>query len=48
MFQVIQPEPRGLLRGREDGRLVEQGAHTVEGASARRMQPAEAADAMEA
>jgi len=47
-FQVVQPEPRGLLGLREDRWLVEQGGDTVEGASAGRMQPAEATDAMEA
>jgi len=44
----MQPEPGGLLRLGEHGLLVKQGADTVEGASAGRMQPAEAADAMEA
>jgi len=44
----MQPEPGGLLRLGEHGGLVEQGADTVEAASAGRMQPAEAADAMEA
>jgi hypothetical protein len=37
-----------LLRLGEHGLLVEQGAHAVEGASAGRVQPTEAADAMEA
>ena len=47
-FQVMQPEPGGLLRLGEHGLLVEQGAHAVEGASAGRMPPAEATDATEA
>ena len=47
-FQVIEAEPGGLLGLRKHGGLVEQGADTVESASAGRMQPAEAADAMEA
>jgi hypothetical protein len=37
-----------LLGLREDRWLVKQGAHPVAGASAGRMQPAEATDAMEA
>jgi hypothetical protein len=47
-LQVIAAEPRGLLRLSEHGWLVKQGADTVEGASAGRMPPAEATDAMEA
>jgi hypothetical protein len=47
-FQVIEAEPRGLLGLGEHGWLLEQGADTVEGASAGRMPPAEATDAMEA
>jgi len=47
-FGVALAEPRGLLHLGEDRWLVEQGADTVESASAGRMPPAEATDAMEA
>ena len=47
-FELNFAEPGGLLGLREHGGLMKQGAHTVEGASARRMEPAEATDAMEA
>jgi hypothetical protein len=47
-FEFDFAEPGRALGLGEHGGLMKQGAHPVESASARRMQPAEATDAMEA